>query len=82
MNKIISFTFFFVATFSLIVNGQSTPGSLVNSTVADSSKYTVKKLYTDFKNPWGMVWLPDGRMLVTERAGDICYKKCEYRYVT
>ncbi|MCE7054094.1 PQQ-dependent sugar dehydrogenase [Algoriphagus sp. AGSA1] len=31
----------------------------------------VDTLYTDFDNPWGMTWLPDGRMLVTEKKGEI-----------
>ena len=38
---------------------------------ADSSKIAVEKLYDGLKNPWGMVWLPDGRLLVTERSGEI-----------
>lgn len=28
-------------------------------------------LYSELTNPWGMVWLPDGRLLVTERSGEI-----------
>jgi glucose/arabinose dehydrogenase len=36
-----------------------------------SSAYKADTLYKGFKNPWGMVWLPDGRMLVTEKAGEI-----------
>lgn len=31
----------------------------------------IDTLYTEFINPWGMTWLPDGTMLVTERKGEI-----------
>ena len=31
----------------------------------------VDTLYDKFENPWGMTWLGDGRMLVTERKGEI-----------
>jgi glucose/arabinose dehydrogenase len=33
--------------------------------------FTTETLYDGLKNPWGMAWLPDGRLLVTERAGEI-----------
>ncbi|MFT4854640.1 MAG: glucose/arabinose dehydrogenase [Algoriphagus sp.] len=31
----------------------------------------VDTLYTEFNNPWGMTWLGDGKMLVTEKEGEI-----------
>ncbi len=31
----------------------------------------VDTLYSELENPWGMTWLGDGRMLLTERKGEI-----------
>lgn len=38
---------------------------------ATLSGFTTETVYDGLQNPWGMVWLPDGRLLVTERAGEI-----------
>lgn len=34
-------------------------------------KFTPVHLYDSLQNPWGMAWLSDGRLLVTEKAGEI-----------
>lgn len=38
---------------------------------SDQLTFKVDTLYEGFENPWGMTWLADGRMLVTERKGEI-----------
>jgi aldose sugar dehydrogenase len=53
---------------------QASEGDPVLNTPADGQanmEFTAEKLYEGFKNPWGLVWLPDGRMLVTEKSGEI-----------
>lgn len=73
MNKAIILILSLVTFFSVDSNSQTLGKrkSLDKAVAAGNSKYTVEKLYADFKNPWGMVWLPDGRLLVTEREGEI-----------
>jgi len=70
MNKASSFFVSIVLT-SFILPYQSYGQDNREKSSAGASKFTVEKLYDGFSNPWGMVWLPDGRMLVTERAGEI-----------
>ncbi|MFN3999581.1 PQQ-dependent sugar dehydrogenase [Algoriphagus sp.] len=41
------------------------------ATKSDKMTFKVDTLHTGFQNPWGMTWLGDGRMLITERKGEI-----------
>lgn len=41
----------------------------------NSSKYTIETVVEDLSNPWGMDWLPDGAMLITEKSGALIHFK-------
>jgi glucose/arabinose dehydrogenase len=74
MKKPVLYSLSFLLSAFTLLPGKAADLNLANppvQEVADSSRYTVDKLYEGFKNPWGMAWLPDGRMLVTEKAGEI-----------
>lgn len=41
------------------------------TTQSQKMKFKVDTLHTGFQNPWGMAWIDNGKMLVTERKGEI-----------
>ena len=49
------------------VNAQFT-GEVVES---EKQKFGIETITNDLSNPWGIAFIPDGRILVTERRGDV-----------
>ncbi|QHI34881.1 Soluble aldose sugar dehydrogenase YliI [Kordia antarctica] len=43
--------------------------------VTDQQNYTTELVVDGIDIPWGMTWLPDGSMLITERAGTLYHVK-------
>lgn len=39
--------------------------------VPAAQKFTKKTLTSGLHHPWGMTWLPDGTLLITERSGEV-----------
>ena len=48
-----------------------TQGTQASELVTEKAKLTVSTVTSGLKHPWGMTFLPDGRLLVTERNGDM-----------
>ncbi|GMQ27301.1 PQQ-dependent sugar dehydrogenase [Algoriphagus sp. oki45] len=79
---ILNVVLFSTATACGPTDSETQPTPLPNLEITtQTEKMTVKvdTLYTGFQNPWGMTWLADGRMLVTERKGEILiFKEDKY----
>lgn len=77
MNKLPFYLYFlFLSVFAISSCEASDPDSNTSDnnpadTASAKLEVTAEKLYEDFKNPWGMAFLPDGRLLVTEKSGEI-----------
>jgi len=41
----------------------------------DERNYTIDTVVDGLSNPWGMTWLPDGSILITEKSGELIHFK-------
>ena len=69
--RVLSFLVFIL--FSSLSCAQKKENDIVLS--EDSKNYTIEKVVDGLSIPWGMVWLPDGSMLITEKKGELLHFK-------
>jgi aldose sugar dehydrogenase len=63
-------TFYYVLAFSCFFFGcQAQVKSNDIALKEEVKKYDLENVVTDIPIPWGMTWLPDGSMLITEKSG-------------
>ena len=64
------FTLVYILFFSVLFLSCEAQVKSSDIPIKDEVKnYTLENVVSDIQIPWGMVWLPDGSMLVTEKSG-------------
>jgi aldose sugar dehydrogenase len=57
---------------SLPTSAQKVENKVIKETVqSEEGKYKITQVVSGIRNPWAIAWLPDGRMLVTQRGGQL-----------
>ena len=65
--------------FTLAITLSACPASQKENDIAlksvESQPYSIVKVVDNLSNPWGMTWLPDDAMLITEKSGELIHFK-------
>ncbi len=70
--KLSSFLILFVIVFSACAQETKENDIPLES---DPKNYTTELVVPELQIPWGMLWLPDGSMLITEKSGELIHFK-------
>ncbi|PKV50140.1 glucose/arabinose dehydrogenase [Aquimarina sp. MAR_2010_214] len=70
--KFSSFLIFLTIVFSACAQQQKENDITLED---DPKNYTTEVIVPDLQIPWGMAWLPDGSMLITEKSGELIHFK-------
>ena len=68
------YTLFTIIFITLHACAQQTE-SEVKAATPENFNYTYELVVPELNNPWGMVFLPDGSMLITEKSGELIHFK-------
>jgi len=63
--------FLFITVFSSLIACTQQMESSVKAETPEQINYTTEVVLTDVELPWGMAFLPDGGILVTEKSGEL-----------
>jgi glucose/arabinose dehydrogenase len=72
MQKLLKALVFFLLAGGLLTSCAQQPSGEL--TLQDSPRnFDIETVVSDLDNPWGMDWLPDGSMLITEKSGTLIH---------
>ncbi|MFK7936738.1 MAG: PQQ-dependent sugar dehydrogenase [Saprospiraceae bacterium] len=70
LDKLFFFVFICLTVFSCTPS-QSQPDETISEPT--TKDYRLETVVEDIDRPWGMTWLPDGSMLITEQSGELIH---------
>jgi aldose sugar dehydrogenase len=73
--KNFSFLLLLIILFFISCKEKYSEKIVINSATNQQFNFKVETVVTDLEIPWGMVFLPDGAMLITERKGELIHFK-------